>query len=1404
MENINQEEKELYLISKIVAENVKGRKIALWGDSRKLRDVLKQYFDLEVSCVITLMRNIVNNKTIFDLEYLNNKSGEYYLIAFGRNYEDYYDNVIKKMGYKETNDFVYRRIKPIILENWDCSKKEYNDSFGNRIGKANAVIKRIVFKGYNNEINLGEKVIGLRNVEFDMGANQSVYIRDGVRFNGSTKFRMWGFDGLSSIYIGHFCRFQGGNFRLINHIEKSEVVINNYCTFEEEVDFHANSGKRIIIGNDCMFSRNIQLQAGDGHSLFDIETGKNINTKFRKQNEVQNQIYIGDHVWVCAKAFILNGTSIGTGSVVGGNSTVKGVFPNNCVVAGNPASKKKENIAWSRDGISEDICSCGRSKYRMRTNEAKHSISGKNVLVIGGTRFMGIHLVAELLANGNNVTVANRGNSQNNFGSRIKQLVLDLDKPETVKQVLQGKEYDVVFDNLAYCSKYVSEILSCVKCEKYVQLSSVAIYGQLHTDLLESEFNPSIFPMELCDASVNYAYGKRQAEAIVTQRFPAVNSIIVRVPFVTKTDRLYYYCKNIVNHIPMKIENLDKAISFIRESEVGEFLPWIAAQDFSGIINLASTGNVKIGDIISYIESKTKIKAIIDIENGLEAPFHYTNEASFTLNMDKAEKLGYCTSEINEWFWQLMDEYIARALKEKTLAEKLIVDEHKNDIVNEKNVSVLSMEKCTGCSACKNSCPTDAISMKSDKKGFLIPFIDEKKCVSCGICQKACPVINNREHRKEHIKCYALMASDDVREVSSSGGAFTLLAEAIIEQGGVVCGASWSTDYNAKHIVIDKLENIGVLRGSKYVQSDIKYTFREVKQYLNENRKVMFVGTPCQVDGLISYLGTNDENLITVDLLCCGIASNEIFKQFLKENYKTQTIEKINFKEKKPLGWGATTAYTFSDGTVEKTNIYNSVWMFAYLANYMDRDSCYSCKFNCVKRVGDISIGDFWGIEKYKAELNDKRGTTIAIVSSEKGDALIRQIREKTKKLEEVPIERGVPYNSALSTHVKLNDKRKVFYDSLKKMPFVAAVDRTHYGKKYSVGIVGWWYNLNYGGTLTYYALNNAIQKMGYSTLMIHRSTYGPMMPNENTIPMKFAKKHYNISRYYLNRDMHYLNYSCYAFVSGSDQLWSPYLQEYAGSEFFLSFVNDHNLKISYASSFGNVNNVQQDFKEKYKPLLNRFDNISVREDYAVELCKEEFGLEVQHVCDPIFLCNVEEYKQIANMSSKKYNGIYLLNFLLDPTPEKIAAYHFILNEKKMNTYINFTDLQEIEDKIKEFGEEGVSANVEIEEFLNGYVNAEFVITDSFHGTCLAIIFHKQFISIANKKRGEKRFISLLEGLGLMHRLVYTKDEIETRREELLAPIDYDAVDEKLMAQKIKAEKWLEQALSDISFTRSK
>ncbi len=656
--------KELHYMSRIIADNYKGRKVVLWGEATGLRQALKKEYNIDIEFLVTASKNIINGKSIQDISVIEHKSNEYYLVSWGKPQEDYWTKIIENYGYTEIKDYVFRMHKPIELVNWNCAEKEYKDSYGNRIECKTGIIKKVIFKGLNNLVRLDDNIRGLNNLELNMEGNQSFIARWGTNFIMNTQVHMRGYNGSSSIYIGFNCRFKSCEYMLYNHSNGSNVIINDLCTFEESVTFRANSGKKIIIGNDCMFSHSIQLQAGDGHTIFDVISQKNMNSTLVTREPRKECIHIGNHVWVASKAYILNGTELGDGSIVGGASTVKGVFPNNCIVAGNPAKKVKENTFWSRRNCAENMEECEDKKFAKPTVYSNMPIANQNVLVVGGTRFMGIQLVRQLLAHGNHVTIATRGKQADPFGSRINRIILDLENPKSVEVALIGKQFDVVFNNLAYCSDYVDRVLKNVVCNKYIQLSSVAVYSPDQMDIKESRFNSQSLKHKWCDNKSTYYEGKRQSEATVTQIYSHIPSVIVRLPVATKTEKLYYYCKNIIQEKPMNIKNIDLRFTLIRDTEVGEFLPWIANQKFTGCINLSSEYSVSIKEIITYIESKTNKKAIIKVGEGEAAPFSLDSKDSFSLNMDKAKMLGYKTSNLDEWLWSLIDEYIERARKD--------------------------------------------------------------------------------------------------------------------------------------------------------------------------------------------------------------------------------------------------------------------------------------------------------------------------------------------------------------------------------------------------------------------------------------------------------------------------------------------------------------------------------------------------------------------------------------------------------------------------------------------------------------------------------------------------------------------------------------------------------------------
>ncbi len=282
------------------------------------------------------------------------------------------------------------------------------------------------------------------------------------------------------------------------------------------------------------------------------------------------------------------------------------------------------------------------------------------ILIIGGTRFFGIHTVNELLAKGHDVTIATRGNVADKYGNKVKRIILDRTNETSMKNALSGKHYDVVIDKIAYCSNDIKYAMEAVDCDKYIHMSSTAVYEFLHTNTMESDFNGVSKKLVWCDREA-FPYGeiKRQAECALWQVYSDKNWITVRYPFVIGKDdytkRLLYYVEHTMKAIPMNIDNLDYQIGFIRSDEAGKFMSFLVDKDFKGAVNGSSKGTISIKEIIEYVEKKTKTKAIID-KSGEKAP--YNGVTKYSINTEKAETLGFRFSVLQDWIYDLLDYYI--------------------------------------------------------------------------------------------------------------------------------------------------------------------------------------------------------------------------------------------------------------------------------------------------------------------------------------------------------------------------------------------------------------------------------------------------------------------------------------------------------------------------------------------------------------------------------------------------------------------------------------------------------------------------------------------------------------------------------------------------------------------------
>ena len=355
-------------------------------------------------------------------------------------------------------------------------------------------------------------------------------------------------------------------------------------------------------------------------------------------------------------------------------------------------------------------------------------------------------------------------------------------------------------------------------------------------------------------------------------------------------------------------------------------------------------------------------------------------------------------------------------------------------------------KKCTGCRACEKLCPKSAITMIENKKGFLYPQVDYKKCIKCGLCKTKCPINNIEE--KNDIKAYAAFNRDEeIRKKSSSGGLFTLFAEYIIENGGAVFGASFDKDFKVEHIKVERKEELDKLRGSKYVQSDTKNTYKEAKELLENGRLVYYSGTPCQVEGLYSYIGKEYDNLITQDIICHGVPSPKIWESYLK--YKNRSIEKVNFRSKENSTWeNYEISFKYNDGE-ESINHDQDIYMKLFLKDAILRESCYNCSFKKKNRESDITLADFWGIDKVVHNFNDQKGVSLLILNSKKGQRLKDMILEKLV-LEEIELDNAIKYNKSMIRSVKKHKKSQDIFEKLnngnifevfEKQDFLAKVD---------------------------------------------------------------------------------------------------------------------------------------------------------------------------------------------------------------------------------------------------------------------------------------------------------------------------------------------------------------------------
>lgn len=343
----------------------------------------------------------------------------------------------------------------------------------------------------------------------------------------------------------------------------------------------------------------------------------------------------------------------------------------------------------------------------------------------------------------------------------------------------------------------------------------------------------------------------------------------------------------------------------------------------------------------------------------------------------------------------------------------------------------MKTENCTGCLACYNICPAASITLIANSEGFVYPKKNITSCINCGLCEKACPLITppSINNTFSPIAFAGINKNEEIRSESSSGGIFTAIAEKIINHGGFVFGAKFDSDFSVIHTYTDNIAGLSDFRGSKYVQSKIGNSFRECKKLLDSGRQVLFSGTPCQIGGLKNYLQTDYQNLITVDFICHGVPSPLLWQKYIHSQSANRKISRINFRNKS-YGWkNFSVALYFSDNQVEEKVHHNHEYIKLFLKNVCLRSSCYNCNFKGIKRISDITLADFWGIQHEFPELDDNKGTSFVIAQTYIGKEIIKNLDNCI--IEEIPLEKGTRYNPLLLKSVDCPISRTSFFTDM-------------------------------------------------------------------------------------------------------------------------------------------------------------------------------------------------------------------------------------------------------------------------------------------------------------------------------------------------------------------------------------
>lgn len=366
---------------------------------------------------------------------------------------------------------------------------------------------------------------------------------------------------------------------------------------------------------------------------------------------------------------------------------------------------------------------------------------------------------------------------------------------------------------------------------------------------------------------------------------------------------------------------------------------------------------------------------------------------------------------------------------------------------------------CCGCGACSSVCTQSAITLLPDEKGFYHPLISSEKCIECKACQRVCPVLSEKQTTALKLSYACFNNDNDVLKRSSSGGVFSLLAERIIDDGGVVFGAAFDDIFSVRHICVDKKEDIYKLCGSKYLQSKITDSYIKAKEYLEKGKPVLFTGTPCQINGLKSFLKKDYDNLYLQDIICHSTPSEKVWKTYIafREKQYGGKLSGVSFRDKTVSWQKYSLKMNFSNGKEHFIEGRQDPYMKAFISGLSIRSGCTNCVFKGENRGSDITLADFWGAEAVNSEVFCEMGTSLVIVNSLKGEKLFNKICDALT-YEKTDIDKALQYNTAYYNCAKKHPDREEFFSNVNDENFEKLVKKYNpvpFKERFSKTLIG-------------------------------------------------------------------------------------------------------------------------------------------------------------------------------------------------------------------------------------------------------------------------------------------------------------------------------------------------------------